>query len=338
MKPASKMHARAILLASACGSVLATSDPAHAATYVTFAVSGAVATMGEAIDTVGDIAGNWYDSAEVSHGFVRTSGGAITTFDPPGSTGTNVYGMNDNQTIVGSFTDSDGTHGFRRAANGTITVYDAPGSVDYTEIFAIDDSNAFSGTYAAFDGDDYGFVVGNGTFKKFAANGARYTEAKAINGNGATAGDYTISGGGMHAFVRDPKGGLVSFDVPGGNEPFVADINAGKSVAGTSFVYPTSNTGHGYIRLANGTIQTFQVVAGYETDGNGLNIHNAVCGDYYDANGAYHGFIRSAGGGIVSFDVAHSGATACRAINDAGQATGYYYDSKNIGHGFLRTP
>ena len=142
--------------------------------------------MGMAIDAAGDIAGTWYDTAQVAHGFPRTAGGTITKFDPTGSTGTNVYGINSGQTIVGSFTDSGGTHGFRRTANGTITVYNAPGSAGYTQIYAINDSNTFAGTYAASNGNDYGFVVTNGTFKSFQAGGARYTQATAINGAGAT--------------------------------------------------------------------------------------------------------------------------------------------------------
>src|SRR5258708_1142464 len=139
MERASKMPAkgRTTLLALACGCALAMGDPASAATTVTFKVSGAAAPMGMAIAATGHIGGNWYDSAQVSHGFLRTAGGTITTFDPTGSTGTNVYGINSSQTIAGSFTDSGGTHGFRRAANGTISVYNAPGSVAYTEILAI---------------------------------------------------------------------------------------------------------------------------------------------------------------------------------------------------------
>jgi hypothetical protein len=340
MKLGSKILAQrqAILLASACGCLLALSASAGAATVVSFDVPTAVATMGQAIDFGGDITGVWYDSGEIAHGFLRTAGGTITPFDPAGSTGTNVYAMNDAQTVVGSFSDSGGTHGFLRTADGTITVYDAPGSVGYTEIYSINNSNAYAGTYAASDGNDYGFIVyKDGTFKSFSANGARYTSANAINDKSVIAGETTDSGT-FHAFVRTSKGVVTSFDVPGGDEPLISGINAQGSVAGTSYEYPDSNSGQGFIRLSNGTFQTFQVDSGYETDLGGINVHNVVCGDYYDASGHYHGYIRFANGSITSFDHGNGGATACRAINDTAQTTGYYYDKHNIGHGFLRTP
>ena len=110
------------LLASACGSLFAMAHPAAAATFTTFVVNGASETFPAAIDATNDVAGTWYDSGDVTHGFIRTSDGTITSFDPTGSTATEVHGMNDNQVVVGSFKDSNGTHGFLRAADGTITV------------------------------------------------------------------------------------------------------------------------------------------------------------------------------------------------------------------------
>jgi hypothetical protein len=297
MNLVSKMHAgqRAILLASTCGWLLA-GTVASAADDITFVVDGATETIGVAIDTGSDVAGTWYDSSFVSHGFLRTADGTITPFDPPGSTGTNVYGLNDNQWIVGSFSDGSQTHGFVRAADGTITVYDAPGGTGYTEIYGINKSNAFAGTYAASDGNDYAFVLSSkGRFKSFAApDGGRYAYATAINAKNETAGAYVGADSITHGFVRTREGVLTSFDVPGADEPFVRSINAKGAVAGNAFVYPDSNSGHGYVRLADGTIQTFQVVSGFETDAYGLNVHGVSCGEYYDAGGHYHGFVRTA--------------------------------------------
>jgi len=341
MKSVSKMGAKraAILLASACGWILAAGAPANAATVVTFKVTGATQTMGAAVDAAGDVAGTWYDSGFVTHGFLRTAAGTLTTFDPSGSTGTNVYGMNDTQWVAGAFSDGAGTHGFLRAPDGTVTVYDAPGSAGYTQILAVNDDNAFAGTYAADDGNDYGFVVDKkGKFTSFAPSGARYTSATAINSKGATAGQGTDSDSTIHGFVRSVNGTLTSFDVPGGDEPFVRGINVHGTVAGTSYEDYVSDTGQGYLLLSDGTFQTFQVVSGFETDANGLNDQGLVCGDYYDAGGAYHGFIRNKKGKIKSFDVGNTGATACTAINASGQTTGYYYSLKDIGVAFLRTP
>lgn len=330
---------RAIVLASACASLFAIVQPAGAATFTTFVVNGATETFPAAIDATSDIAGTWYDSGFVTHGFLRTAGGTITSFDPTGSTGTNVRGMNDNQVVVGSFSDSNGTHGFIRAANGTITVYDAPGSVGYTEIYGINDNGVFAGTYAASDGNDYGFVVSaKGKFKQFGVSGQRYTVVTALNSKSVTAG-YNNGNNGLHLFVRSSNGTITTFDIPHGNNPSVAGVNSRGSIAGTSYKNSDSNSGHGYLRHSDGTITAFQVVSGYETAAFALNVHNIVCGTYYDAGGDYHGFMRGAGSGTTTIDAPGSaGATGCSAINDSGVAAGYYYDSQDVGNAYLRTP
>lgn len=330
---------RAILLASACGSMLMMGHPAAAATFTTFVVNGATETFPAAIDATNDVAGTWYDALFIPHGFLRTADGTITTFDPPGSTGTYVYALNDNQVVVGSFSDSNGTHGFIRHVDGTTVVYDAPASAGYTEIRGIDDNNVYAGDYAGTDGNGYGFVVNaKGKFKSFGVSGQRYTVATALSSRGATAG-YDSGDGSTDLFMRTSGGTITSFDVPGGNNPFAAAINKKGSIAGTSYENYDSNTGQGYLRLSDGTISTFQVVSGYETDGYALNVHNMVCGNYYDSGGAYHGYIRKAGGGITTIDAPGSvGATGCTGINDNGVAAGYFYDSQDVGNAYIRTP
>ncbi|HLY05715.1 MAG TPA: hypothetical protein VKR31_08210 [Rhizomicrobium sp.] len=332
-------NGRAVQLASAVGFVLAMSHAAGAASFTTFVVDGATQTIPWAIDAAGDVAGSWYDSGYVPHGFLRTANGTITTFDPPGATETHVYGMNDNLAVVGSFEDGAGLHGFIRAADGTITVYDAPGAVDGTEIFAINDDNVYGGDYYADDGNGYGFVVNaKGKFKSFGVSGQRYTVVTALNSMGVAAGGDSGDEG-LRAFVRSRKGVVTVFDIPGGNDPAVAGINRHGNIAGTSWQYGVNNSGQGYLRLSDGTVTTFQVVPGYETDGYGLNVHNMICGNYYDADGGYHGYIRKAAGGMTTFDApGGTGSTGCRAINDSGVAAGYFYDSQDVGNAYLRTP
>ncbi|HLY05716.1 MAG TPA: hypothetical protein VKR31_08215 [Rhizomicrobium sp.] len=328
---------RAILLASACGSLLAMGHAAGAATFTTFLVNGAAEMFPAAIDATNDVAGTWYDSGYVTHGFVRTSNGTLTSFDPTGSTGTNVHGMNNNQVIVGSFSDAGGTHGFIRAADGTITVYDAPGSAGYTVITGIDDSGAFAGSYSA-SGNDYGFIVNaKGKFKSFGVTGQRYTEVTALSAKGVTTG-YENGDNGLHLFVRASDGTITTFDVPHGNNPDADGVNKRGAVAGTSYKNYNSNSGRGFLRLSNGKTKTFQVVPGYETDGYALNDQNMVCGNYYDSSGAYHGYIR-AGTTTTTIDAPDSvGATGCTAINDSGVVAGYFFDSSDVGNAYLRTP
>jgi hypothetical protein len=339
MKFLSNMNAT--LLASVCGLTLLAAVPADAVNYTSFEVTGAAETFGGAIDAAGDIAGTWYDSGQVPHGFLRTANGTLVSFDPPGSNGTTVYGMNDHRWVVGSFTDAAGIHGFVRNADGAITVYDAPGGNGDTEIYGINNKNAFTGSYSATGGEEFGFIVNKkGTFTSFGApDGGPYINSRTINAKQATAGDYVDAGGAFHAFIRLADGSTTSFDVPGADEPVAFHITGAGATAGTAWRYPDSSSGHGYLRHADGTIETFQVVNGYETDGYGLNAHGVMCGVYYGADGNYHGYIRNKKGVITTFDAGPIvGYTVCQAINNSGEATGYYYDQQNIAHGYLRTP
>src|SRR5262245_43672936 len=68
-------------------------------------------TIALAINDVGTIAGHYFDSNPITHGFVRATDGGITPFDAPGGgtgpyQGTFVWGMNSEGTITGFFRDS----------------------------------------------------------------------------------------------------------------------------------------------------------------------------------------------------------------------------------------
>ena len=50
---------------------------------------------------------------EVCHGFLKTSSGTVTTFDPPGSTFTDPVSINPGGKIAGDYSDANNvSHGF----------------------------------------------------------------------------------------------------------------------------------------------------------------------------------------------------------------------------------
>jgi hypothetical protein len=87
---------------------------------------------------------------------VRSGKGKITSFDPVGSTGTTVVGINNSGVITGFYSDGSATHGFVRDVDGNITAFDAPKSVD-TEPNAINDTGAITGYFADKNGA-HGFL------------------------------------------------------------------------------------------------------------------------------------------------------------------------------------
>jgi hypothetical protein len=78
------------------------------------------------------VSGNYVDSNNVNHGFLRASDGTFTTFDVSqagtGSfQGTIPAGSNSSSATTGGYLDSSFvSHGFVRAADGTITTFDVP--------------------------------------------------------------------------------------------------------------------------------------------------------------------------------------------------------------------
>jgi len=107
-------------------------------------------TIPVGITVLGVIGGNFVDGNYVSHGFVRTSRGEITTFDPQGSTYTSVWSINNFGQIAGVFYDANNVgHGFVRTSRGEITTFDPPGAV-----------GGDAGTYNAFV-NDFGVIAGS---------------------------------------------------------------------------------------------------------------------------------------------------------------------------------
>jgi len=135
---------------------------AVAQTFTEFEAPGAgtaafQGTVAISINTSGVIAGEYYDSTGVSHGFVRTAAGDITSFEASGAgtasgQGTFSGAINTAGTIAGNYSDSKGDHhGFVRTAAGAITTFTVSGagtaSGQGTSCCDINSSGMVSGFY-----------------------------------------------------------------------------------------------------------------------------------------------------------------------------------------------
>ena len=107
---------------------------------VEFDVKGAstlpgLGTFAVANNFQGAITGYWADASSVSHGFLRSPNGTITSFEATGastaagSAGTVPTSINDLGAIAGEYQDANGLyHGFVRFPNGFFQTIDAPGA------------------------------------------------------------------------------------------------------------------------------------------------------------------------------------------------------------------
>jgi hypothetical protein len=141
------------------------------------------------------------DGGGVAHGFVRSSNGALTTFDVPeagtaSGQGTFAFSLSPSGAIAGDYIDASNVrHRYLHDANGNITTFDAPdaGLNPGQGTLALNINAA--GTIAGYDYDSSGVShaflrAPDGTFTTYEASGA---------GTGAGQGTGTASGIGLNS-------------------------------------------------------------------------------------------------------------------------------------------
>jgi hypothetical protein len=116
----------------------------------------------------GAIAATYIDANNVSHGFLRSPNGTITTFDAPGA-GTGAYegtgcysdcpvSLNDWGTITGVYIDANFVyHGYVRSPEGKLTSFDPSGAAD-TFPYSLNDSGIITGYYLDASNVYHGFL------------------------------------------------------------------------------------------------------------------------------------------------------------------------------------
>ena len=123
---------------------------------------GVTTTQAIDVNDAGDIAGSYFDAANVEHGFV-SSGGTFTAIDFPGATSTAAAGINANSDIVGGYTDTTGSHGFL-LSGGAFTPINFP-LASSTTAFGINDNGDIAGFYTDTAGKTHGFVYADNNFQ-----------------------------------------------------------------------------------------------------------------------------------------------------------------------------
>ena len=251
------------------------------------------------------------------------------TFDPPGSTGTMVSGINNSGQIVGIYQDSAGWHGFLRSSDGvTYKTISVPGA-SRTTATGINNLGQVVGYYTD-GGGGHGFLhSADGTFTTFDAPDAfPYTVPSAINDSGEIVGTRLSAGAVTDGFLRSADGSTyTTISAPGASATFVQGIANDGEIAGWYIVGGSYGPQRGFARGVDGSYTAIEVPG---TDGAthilAVNNRGQIAGSFSGT-----GFVRNADGTFVYLDRSPS------AINDNGQVAGYYYDV-GLYHGFLAVP
>jgi probable HAF family extracellular repeat protein len=251
---------------------------------------------------------------------------AVTTFDVPGSSFTDPFGINNVGQIVGVF--SGGAFLYSNGIFSTIQVSGAQLSPS-----GINNTGQIVGSLHDNIGTaNHGFLDNNGTITSFDV-GDRTTGANSINDLGQIAGGYTSFSTFQHGFVGT-IGAFNTLDVPGAIGAVALGINsAGQIVLGNSSAGSFLDTG--------GVFTAINVPGAMPltTAATAINNLGQITGYFGDRTGG-HIFVDTAGV-FTTFDIpGNNPAISPQAfgINDRGQIVGRFSTDFGHSHGFLATP
>jgi hypothetical protein len=221
-------------LCTLCHSAIAT--PA----YQTVDVPGGTNTEIQAINDAELVAGDYTGGDGYRHGFLLSSDGTFTTFDPPGSVLTEMYGIDAAGDTVGGFrspTVNSKDRCFIRTAAGVITTFDTrKGSTFICDASAINRTGYVAGLATRRDGrKGEAFLRGpSGHFKRFtiaAGTRATYVPPGGLN-NTRTITGSTYDAGQEVGFVIARNGTVTTFSASGSKDTYVRGINEDGAIIG----------------------------------------------------------------------------------------------------------
>jgi len=184
-----------------------------------------------------------------------------------------------------------------------------------------------------------GFLLDKGRYTSIEVPGAiGESLAAGINNRGQIVGQYRDARG-EHGYLRDQRGRLTTFDVPGARATSPVKINDRGQIAGVcSENAPNTKAPGAIVRgfiLDRGKVTTIDFPGGVLNQVAGINDRGQVVGDYIAADGTLHGFLWHKGR-FTRIDVPGSANTGVLDINDRGQIVGYHGDDPASSvHAFL---
>lgn len=177
--------------------------------WTTFAPGGI-----NGLNSSGVSVGLFQDLIAGNKGWRRSAGGSVSYPLFPGSTTTTPRGINDQGSIVGSFSAAGKTHGFVLEGS-TFTQVDYPGAA-LTRLYGIDAGGEAIGTYAVPPpGVPRAFLRDkNGNLSALDIPGSVQSQGLAISSDGKSAGDYRTAAGRILGFIY-AGGNVTTIDASG---------------------------------------------------------------------------------------------------------------------------
>lgn len=305
----------AMTTAAAIGGIAASAAPAHAAPVTTYSFStfdnSNDLTFNQllGINNNGVIAG-YFGSGMAGHpnkGYYLLPGYDQLDYrveNFPGSTQTQVTGLNDGSTQVGFYSQTN------TGTDANYAWYSDNGGLSF---HAVNVPHAMLSTTTPV------------------------TQLLGVNDDKVAVGFYTDSNGNNHGFTYSIRSQQFTFTtIPGVSSLTDTAINNHGLVAG--FFTSSNNTVESFLQTHDKVI-TLAFPGASSTQAFGLNDANEVVGSYMESSGATHGFTWTPQGGFQTVDDPNGvGATTVNGVNDHGDLVGFYTDSAGNTDGMLAMP
>lgn len=276
-------------------------------------------------------------SANANAGYI------VTTVDYPGSSFTQVFGINNAGVAVG-VADDGAVTGFGFSAighpDGTFTYTQlpaAPGGYQ-TSALGINDAGTIVGSAGPADNSsNVGFVLHGSAYTYFSYPGRAFTFPRAINSAGVVTGyAQAADGSGWVGFIYDPLTGVFTdIAVPGQISIIVQGINNAGQTVGSANV--PGNVVSFLRNPITGALSYFDV-NGTRTRARGINNLGLITGAAIDTSaGKQAAFVGNSANGYQFLPMTTENYTFGEAINDFGQVAGIYGNDDGSTHGFVAT-
>jgi hypothetical protein len=235
----------------------------------------------------------------------------------PGSTQTQVTGLNDHGVTVGFWSDTNNANqtndnfGFYHV-DGSFRSVRYPASSDsnppVNQLLGVNDEDVAVGFYNDASGNSHGYTysIRTGKFGNVTIPGATSVTASAINNSGDIAGFFANSAGTTDSFLWTGRGHITTLAVPGASATQALGVNDSKEVVGVYTVGSGSSAlTHGFTWTAKHGFKAVDDPNGAGTTTvNGVNDQGDIVGFYTDTAGNTDGFAAVPGTNIMIPNIA----------------------------------
>jgi hypothetical protein len=262
----------------------------------------------------------------------------------PGASSTTATGINNENMVVGTYTDATGTHGFIYSPAGKYYVYpiNDPKGPNDSATLSMNNSLYIVGSYSPGQGQT-AMIDQGGTFYDIAVNGCFNAEGTGISDGNVTVGncEYQTPDNVVHSEAWVTFFGTNTYLCPGAVDTFVNAVNNNLQTVGT---WDASNMGpiHGFVGSVGsfGSCQTLDYPNAFITNLTGVNDSGTIIGNQrggFTGNDAAFLYVNGSFIDIVPPLRAKKGMITGQ-INNNGWFVGTYFDRYSASHTFYAKP